>query len=59
MLVSPEIRRMVQQCTPSGELKVTALKEGMNSLMQSGLPAVRSGRTTMSEVYRVTQEDRV
>jgi len=59
MLVSPEIRRMVQQCAPSDDLKVTALKEGMNSLMQSGLQAVRSGRTTMSEVYRVTQEDSV
>jgi type II secretory ATPase GspE/PulE/Tfp pilus assembly ATPase PilB-like protein len=55
--VTGGIRRLVQQREPAERIKELAIKEGMRTLRESAMRAVRSGRTAVAEVLRVTQED--
>ena len=57
LLVSAAIRRLIQQRTPAEDIKQTAVQEGMRTLMKGGLESVKHGKTTLAEVYRVTQDD--
>lgn len=57
LLASSEIRRLVQQREPAEKIKDMAGREGMRSLRQAAIRAVISGRTSMADALRVTQED--
>ena len=56
-MVSPAIRRLSQQRASAEEIKQQASQEGMRTLRESALAAVRAGKTTVRELLRVTQED--
>lgn len=59
LLLSEAIREMVVQRVPSSRIKQQALKEGMLSLRMDGWDKITQGKTTISEVLRVTQEESV
>ena len=54
MTVDERIRRLIQNGASTGELHEAARQRGMRSLRESGLSAVRAGRTTLDEVLRET-----
>jgi len=54
MLVSEEIRRLVLTRAPAEEIATVAVREGMRRLRDDGLEKVKTGRTSMAEVARVT-----
>jgi len=57
MVMSTAIRRLVQMREPSERIKELACKEGMRTLRESAMLAVKEGKTDISEVLRITQED--
>jgi general secretion pathway protein E/type IV pilus assembly protein PilB len=58
MLVTAEVRAMILERASLGEIRRAAVKQGMRSLRQDGWRLVRSGRTTVEEVLRVTKDER-
>ncbi|MFC1970941.1 GspE/PulE family protein [Chloroflexota bacterium] len=52
MPMSEEIRRLVHDQTPAGDIRNQALKEGMITMMQDGMHKVGAGITTLGEVVR-------
>ncbi|MDX1460092.1 MAG: type II secretion system ATPase GspE [Xanthomonadales bacterium] len=56
LVMSDPLRRMVMQHATSGELQRQAVAEGMRTMYQDGLLKCLSGRTSVEEVLRVTQE---
>ncbi|MFZ0429380.1 MAG: type II secretion system ATPase GspE [Acidobacteriota bacterium] len=56
MLMDDEIRRLTITNSDAGQLRKTAVANGMVTLRQDGFEKVRSGLSTISEVMRVTQE---
>ena len=58
MLISDEIRSLVLERAPSTEIRKQAAREGMKCLREDGWRLVRSGRTTLEEVLRVTKDER-
>jgi general secretion pathway protein E len=58
-LVTEPLRKMIMQKRDGGELKQTAIAEGMETLRQDGWRRVAQGKTTIEEVVRVTQTDEV
>ncbi|HDZ22030.1 hypothetical protein LCGC14_0467640 [marine sediment metagenome] len=58
MVVNEAIRTMILERTSSDEIRRQATSQGMNSLREDGLRLVRSGSTTLSEVLRVTKDER-
>ncbi len=54
MLVSEEIRRLVLTRAPAEEIATVAVREGMRHLRDDGLEKVKTGRTSMAEMSRVT-----
>ena len=59
MLVTPDIRAMILERTSAGEIRKVAANQGMMSLREDGWRLVRSGRTTVEEVLRVTKDERL
>jgi general secretion pathway protein E len=57
LTVDQQIRRMIQEKQSADRIKQAAIQQGMQTLMRTGLNAIRAGYTCLSEVYRVTQED--
>lgn len=57
LLVSPELREMIQQRATADRIKEIAVREGMNTLRERAIDAVKSGQTTSAEMLRVTLED--
>jgi type II secretory ATPase GspE/PulE/Tfp pilus assembly ATPase PilB-like protein len=57
LVVSPAIKAMAQRSEPAEIIKDAACKEGMRTLRDGALLAAKNGKTTISEVLRVTQED--
>jgi type II secretory ATPase GspE/PulE/Tfp pilus assembly ATPase PilB-like protein len=57
LTVSPRIKQLIQQRQPAEVIKTQAYQEGMRTLRESALIAVRNGLTTMAEVTRVTQDE--
>jgi general secretion pathway protein E len=55
--ITDEIQRLVLEKKGSHILKEIARKRGMRTLREDGWLKVKGGRTTVSEVLRVTQED--
>ena len=58
-LVTEPLRKMIMQKRDGGELKQTAIAEGMETLRHDGWRRVAQGKTTIEEVVRVTQTDEV
>lgn len=57
LIIDDEIRRMITDNTPAGELKRYAVeKQGMTTMLEDGVSKVQSGITTMEEVIRVTAD---
>ena len=52
-----ELKELVLQGASTAELKMAAIKGGMNSLRMSGINKVIDGVTTVEEVARVTMAD--
>jgi len=59
MPVTDEIRAMIVDRAPAGEMRKVAMKQGMNSLRGDGWRLVREGRTTVEEVIRATKDEAV
>jgi general secretion pathway protein E len=55
-LIDETIRRMILEKADSNDIRAAARKNGMRTLMEYGAQVVREGVTTLSEVFRVTQE---
>lgn len=54
MSVSEEIRALIAARATVGEIRRTAISEGMRTLAADGMDKVRAGETTLAEVARVT-----
>ncbi|MFM8637450.1 MAG: hypothetical protein ACKOER_06980, partial [Betaproteobacteria bacterium] len=50
LVVSPDIRGLIQARKPSSALQACALEQGMVSLRQDGVEKVLQGLTTLEEV---------
>lgn len=57
MRFGEELKEMVLQGASTAELKVAAIRGGMNSLRVSGIGKILEGVTTTEEVLRVTMAD--
>src|SRR6266699_358603 len=58
-VVTEPLRKLIMQKKDGGELKQSAIAEGMETLRQDGWRRVATGNTTIEEVVRVTQTDEV
>ena len=56
--VDDVVRQLVLQRSDAGTIKKAAVSEGMASLRYDGTTKVLTGRTSIEEVLRVTQEDK-
>lgn len=56
LVIDDNIRRLILRSTDAAELREMAVKNGMQTILGDGKDKVRNGITTLSEVYRVTQE---
>jgi type IV pilus assembly protein PilB len=54
MAMSDKIRLLVAQGTSSVDIRKTAREEGLRSLRESAFEKVMRGRTTVTELVRVT-----
>jgi len=57
LVMNDAIREMVLQRLPANQIKKKAVSLGMRTLRQDGWEKVLKGKTTISEVIRVTQEE--
>jgi type II secretory ATPase GspE/PulE/Tfp pilus assembly ATPase PilB-like protein len=57
LLVDSEMEKFILTNPPVSEIKKLAIKKGMITMYQSGLIAVKEGKTTLEEVKRVVEED--
>ena len=58
MVVSEAVRAMILERASAGEIRRQAAADGMKSLRQDGWRLVKSGKTTLAEVLRVTKDER-
>jgi len=56
-VVDEEIRKLILRNADANELRQTARKQGMQTILEDGIAKVGKGITTLSEIYRVTQEE--
>jgi type II secretory ATPase GspE/PulE/Tfp pilus assembly ATPase PilB-like protein len=59
MLVSTAVRGLIVERVSGAEIRKVATQEGMRSLREDGWRLVRTGRTTVEEVLRVTKDERL
>ena len=57
LVVDDDMRRLILKKADEREIRETARKNGMKTLLEDGLEKIRMGVTTLSEIFRVTQED--
>ncbi len=57
LTVDDDFRRLILRNADAAELRQTARKLGMRTILEDGAEKVRRGVTTLSEVFRVTQEE--
>ena len=55
--MSPDLRQLVAESRPAGEIREVAIREGMKTLRQSGLEKALEGTTTLEEILRVCLSD--
>lgn len=56
LTVDDEIRKLILNSAASNQVRETARKRGMITLMENGSKKIEAGMTTLSELFRVTQE---
>jgi general secretion pathway protein E len=56
LVVDDELRKLILRNADANEIRVTARQHGMQTLLEDGACKVTAGITTLSEVFRVTQE---
>lgn len=54
LVLGDDMRQMILQQSPLSELKALARKQGMVSMREQALRAVKAGQTTLQEINRVT-----
>jgi general secretion pathway protein E len=59
MVLTDEIRTRIVSRAPLQEVRALALAQGMVPLRTAGWAKVRSGITTLEELFRVTQDESV
>jgi len=59
MEVTSTIRGMILDRSSAGDIRRSAVQNGMRSLREDGWRMVRDGRTTIEEVLRVTKDERM
>ncbi len=57
MVMSDTIQEMAMRSASASEIRKQAQEEGMRTLREDGIRKVLDGRTTLSEVLRITQQD--
>jgi len=56
LVVDDDIRRLILKNSDSNDIRQTARKNGMKTLLEDGAEKIKAGTTTLAEVLRVTQE---
>jgi len=56
LTVTEELRKLILKSADAGQLRDMARREGMITLLEDGVEKIKTGVTTLSEVFRVTQE---
>jgi general secretion pathway protein E len=56
LVVEDELRKLILRNADANEIRETAIRHGMKTLLEDGADKVKAGITTLSEVFRVTQE---
>ncbi|WP_212758111.1 type II secretion system ATPase GspE [Usitatibacter palustris] len=57
LVMTDTLRSLIMRHATSGELRVAAISEGMETMFENGLRKALAGDTTIEEVLRVTRED--
>ena len=57
LVVDEEIRKLILRNADANELRQMARRQGMKTILEDGIAKVGKGITTLSEIYRVTQEE--
>jgi general secretion pathway protein E len=57
LVMTDAIRSQIMRHATAGEIRVEAIKEGMETMYDDGLRKALAGQTTIEEVLRVTRED--
>jgi general secretion pathway protein E len=57
LVVDDEIRKLILRNADANELREMARKRGMKTILEDGAAKVAKGTTTLSEIFRVTQEE--
>lgn len=57
IILNEELRHLIVQQVPASEIQKAAMKLGMKTLRHDGWEKVKSGMTTLEEVFRVTQDE--
>ena len=58
LLITDPVRELILQRASASQIKKAAISAGMHTLQQDGWEKVKRGLTTLSEVIRVTQQER-
>jgi general secretion pathway protein E len=56
LIIDEDLRKLVLKNSDSGQLRDLARQHGMTTLLEDGAEKIKAGITTLSEVFRVTQE---
>jgi general secretion pathway protein E len=56
LTVTDELRKLILKSADANQLRDMARREGMITLLEDGVEKIKAGITTLSEVFRVTQE---
>jgi type IV pilus assembly protein PilB len=59
MPLSPKIRDLILERASAGEIKKTAIEEGMLTLRRDGLQKLKRGLTTVEEILKETAADKL
>jgi type II secretory ATPase GspE/PulE/Tfp pilus assembly ATPase PilB-like protein len=54
--IDNSIHQLIVKNADAHQIRETARRNGMRTLLEDGLIKVKSGRTTVNEIFRVTQE---
>jgi type IV pilus assembly protein PilB len=55
MMVTAKIREMIFNGSPTQEMRLTAIDEGMTTMYLDGIDKTLRGVTTLEEVYRIAK----
>jgi len=56
LIIDDEIRKLILANADANQIRSAARRKGMRTLLEDGVKKIKAGVTTLSEVFRVTQE---